>query len=252
MQKVILFDKIIKFPIFLSMESRLKSLRTSFFLKMQGFLPKEDFSYILSHYRTICFCPLPFKYLSVGHWLLLLGLFSITRSIAYSHELYYVFCRFQELSVSTGNQSNMRAMAYMEVLMWFLLYISYLPADLLLLNKSFHRTARNLFHQISEETRNIPNIKSGRRCLNLIKFNQGIVPISVMYFLITATWPGMNEFIQLYARLPQQFNQWPNISPNSLVLRIPYSYWCKREHIIPYSFSGLHCVLGWRSTGNYG
>ncbi len=189
------------------MASRLKTLCTSLYPKLKGLIPKGDLPYILSHYRNVCFCPLPFKDLSIAHWLFLLTLFLITRSFAYSHAVYYIFFRLPELSLEfTGDQSSMRALSYIDVLMWLLLYVSFIPADLLLLNKSFHKAARVLFYQIAEDTKNIPNMKSGKRCLYMLPFHESLVQASLTYFLITSIWPVMDEYTQIYARLPPQFH----------------------------------------------
>ncbi len=189
------------------MASRLKALCASLYPNFKGLIPKGDLPYILSHYRNLCFCPLPFKDLSISQWLILLTLFLISRANAYSHSVYYIFCRFRELSLEfTGDQSSMRVLAYIDVLMWLLLYLTIIPVDFLLLNKSFHQAARVLFYQISEEVKNISNVKSGRRSMNMIPFHETFVQVSLTYFVINSVWPEMDGFTQIYARLPAQFH----------------------------------------------
>jgi len=197
------------------MASSLKTLVATFYQKMKALLPSGDLPYILNHYINMCFCPIPFSGLSLGHWLLRLNLFLITRSVAYCHILYY-FYHFLELSVEVSeDQPYKRTTAYIDVLMWLLMYALYIPVDLLLLNKSFHRAARSLFQQISEETRSIPNIKSGRRCLNIILFNDVIIQVPVTIFVVTTVWLGMKEFTD--ARISVQVH-------NLLIRAMSYSF----------------------------
>lgn len=202
------------------MKPGLKDVCKSLFKFSLPQIPNGDLPNILSHYRNVCFCPFPIKITPIARFLLLFTLFLISRACAYSHVMYYVLFHLGELQAQfTGDQSSTRVLVYIDVFMWLLMYFYYVPADMLLLNRGFHRAARVLFRLVIENTRNV-HYKSGRRCMFLILFNEVFVQISVLYCIFTSIWLAMDDFTQIFARLPVYFHTHTNRLINWAIVSI--------------------------------